>query len=108
MVDAVPHITTRVVRLDMKLGPYFGVMYPVPHLACRIKDSISWFNRDREEGIVNVLVKLQSQFKTTVKIPQQIHQWPMKRSLAVLALKCLLLSHSLYHYYLTAFHCDYS
>jgi hypothetical protein len=33
------HITTRFVRLDMKRGPYFGVVYPVSHPACRIKDS---------------------------------------------------------------------
>lgn len=75
MVDAVLHITTRFVRLDMKLGPYFGVMYPGSHLACRIKDSIYQLGQvgiGRRE-IVNVLVKFQSQFKTTVKIPRQIH-----------------------------------
>jgi hypothetical protein len=37
--DPVSHITTRFVRLDMKRGPYFGVVYPVSHLACRIKHS---------------------------------------------------------------------
>jgi hypothetical protein len=35
----VSHITTRFVRLDMKRGPYFGVVYPVSHPTCRIKDS---------------------------------------------------------------------
>ena len=33
------HITTRFVRLDMKRGPCFGVVYPVSHPTCRIKDS---------------------------------------------------------------------
>ena len=33
------HTTTRFVRLDMKRGPYFGVVYPVSHPTCRIKDS---------------------------------------------------------------------
>jgi hypothetical protein len=27
------HITTTFVRLDMKRGPYFGVVYPVSHLS---------------------------------------------------------------------------
>jgi hypothetical protein len=55
MVDAVSHITTSFVRLDMKLGPYIRVMYLVLHLACRIKDSISQLNRDADEEIVNAL-----------------------------------------------------
>ena len=33
------HITARFVRLDMRRGSYFGVVYPVSHLTCRIKDS---------------------------------------------------------------------
>lgn len=39
MVDAVSHITISFVRLDMKLGPYIGVMYLVSYLACHISDS---------------------------------------------------------------------
>jgi hypothetical protein len=41
MVDAVLHITTSFMRLDIKLRLYIRVIYLVSHLAYCIKDSIS-------------------------------------------------------------------
>lgn len=56
IVDAVSHILTRFVRLDMKLSLYIGVIYPVSYLACCIKDSINQLNRDVDKEIINTLV----------------------------------------------------
>lgn len=41
IVDALSYITNSFVRLDTRLGPYVGAIYPASHLACHIKDFIS-------------------------------------------------------------------